>query len=73
MKYTIFSICYNPPLSMDAINRIVKSVTPSMSSEDTYQYSLDFLLSAVEELGLDDTDIAVLEDLNRLNVSFIEI
>lgn len=73
MKYTIFSICYNPPLSTDAINRIVKSVTPSMSSEDTDQYSLDFLLSGVEELNLDDTDIAVLEDLNRLNVSFIEI
>lgn len=74
-KYTIFKICYQPPLSSKAIKEITKWVNPGMSSPDgdLDQYSIGFLLAGLEEFNFDPKDIEVLKELKELEIDYIEI
>lgn len=71
----ILKIAYLPEISADAKNFIKNNINPSMTSTDesSFQYSLDFVLSALEDYHeLYAMDYVYLKNLEVQEIQYIE-
>ena len=71
----IIKVAYMPELSNTSIEQIQSNVTPSMISNDesTCQYEISQVLEILKHYDSNEFDIALIEELVDLGISFIEI
>ena len=71
----IIKVAYMPELSNTSIEQIQSNVTPSMISydESTCQYYISQVLETLKYYDSNEFDIALIEELVDLGISFIEI
>lgn len=71
----VIKVAYMPELSSESIEQIQSNVTPSMISNDesSAQYEISQVLETLKYYDSNEFDIALIEELIDLDISFIEI
>lgn len=72
---SIYKVSYNPDISTYLWKDLIEKemVNPSLSSSDTKIFSIDFLLDYLEGKEKYADDEALLKELMKLEVDYIEI